>query len=804
MSYDSNQPNIQKLKKEYSERTRRTVFFVGAGASAEVGMPLWAQLKENLFTEIDKHTVVLNEGDPTTRSFRKLEALRNSNESYWDFFETAELGWPTVYEDFMEREFDEKISRVSVPTIYERIWGMRHVRQVLTLNVDMLLTAAFNSVVGKSGERLLEYDGFSLADSFPYFSRDNYVVANLHGTYSEKSRWIMSERQRKNLYDGALGDRYKRFIERVFSEYNVVFVGLNTSDIAISPFLETVANLGLLAKHFWIVPSPNPNTLRWAEQKGLRVVSYNPLKDANGQRTDSIDICSILEEIDTHESKDSAVQLPSTVEEVEIESLQTPELMIESVADNRLLSARKLSGAMTRINNSYGPMSNQARQFLERYRLAIQSLAMMDSKMPGYDTVHDYRTINRIASKGSSSVWLCEQSGSTEQDNYFALKIMSTSGIDDPIERESFRRGIESLFLLKKDGIDVGPDYITHYEIPLLLVMEIINGSSAKVFRENVDALEVRDVLTLFLNLCRSVLRCHRSDGAVLHRDLKPSNIILENWYPGYDVDDAITSPVRLINFDLSWHRFTTGNTKAISAEDIGFYAPEQKPKANGSLPRTALTDVYMLGMMFYYLLAGESPPDGGGRLGNWGDIVKSGVRSATQDLVLRNRLMRLVLSMSESSPDDRPDLDSVTASLEGMRYWLDYDVKAINPDYLVEYLSLTTGRGVSWNEDNLSASIEANQTTVFELRYSQRGSRVEIRFIRRRSDSDNRANFGKRMNEKLASSANLLREIGWEVDKNSNLGITGSCRTNVIAENLTQHATTFRRIADSLLGPIE
>lgn len=56
MPYDSHQPNLKRLKRSYSEAFRRTVFFVGAGSSTEVGLPNWYDLASGLLAELDAAT----------------------------------------------------------------------------------------------------------------------------------------------------------------------------------------------------------------------------------------------------------------------------------------------------------------------------------------------------------------------------------------------------------------------------------------------------------------------------------------------------------------------------------------------------------------------------------------------------------------------------------------------------------------------------------------------------------------------------------------------------------------------------
>lgn len=145
MGYDTNQSNIALLAKEYAEGTKRTVFFVGAGASSEVGMPTWTQLREGLLSKISSQVDIPSSDKNTVDNFRELEDLSEDNDQIWRFFSESAKNWPTTYSDFMEEQFDEKVSHVEIPTVYNKLWGMKKCRQIFTLNIDGLVSRSFRS-----------------------------------------------------------------------------------------------------------------------------------------------------------------------------------------------------------------------------------------------------------------------------------------------------------------------------------------------------------------------------------------------------------------------------------------------------------------------------------------------------------------------------------------------------------------------------------------------------------------------------------------------------------------------------------
>lgn len=804
MSYNSSQPNIEVLAREYAEGIRRTVFFVGAGGSSEVGLPTWHALRKGLFDRISQEVDSSVADYEILENFRELEDLLVADDRFWEFFTHSARKWPTTYHDYLSAQFDETVPKLTTPKLYQRIWSMRHSRQVFTLNVDGLLSTAFRELKPDPRQfQLLEFDGFNVMDSLSYLARDSYCVINLHGTYHQKSRWIMDGDQRAKLSGGDQGSRYSAYVTRLFSEYNVVFVGLNPGDVAISPFLKRAVDLSLVGKHFWICPTPSADVTKFAERHGIRLIRYEPEKDEQGKSVHSQDICAILDQVDDYVSLEKSVRLPATSDKVDPNELENALDIVNGLSSNREATTNRLAGAVTAIGEKYGYSSREMSSFLERYSVPIQIAAAVDAKTTGFDRIGKYKLISRIQGGGSSSVWTASD-GQESAAPYLAIKLLSSAGMSDATERQSFRRGIESLYLLTQAGEPVAPRYECHYELPLSVVMENIAGSTLREFRAQIQDLPAAMAIDLFQRVCRAVLRCHQSEGQVLHRDVKPGNILIEGWYPGYELDDAIGSSIRLINFDLSWHRFTAGNTKSISADDIGYYAPEQRHSLNTLPPRSASTDVYMLGMVFYFIMSGENPPDGGSRVRDWGELVFQRIRAKVDDRLAASRIARTICDMTELEPKRRVDLSSVCAELEAVIAWFAKNADGIDDDFIVEFLASQTGRKYRWERAGLLATVEARSSMHFELSYQHRGHRARFSYFRQKSDSDHRANFGDKMKERIQSSAGTLRDDGWTVSINGNKGLDADIRVSELRARPDFGAGIWENLANQLLASFD
>lgn len=803
MTYDPAQPNLLQLCKEYAEGTRRMVFFVGAGGSAEVGMPTWATLRTRLLRRVSLEVDSQTASEDEMENFRSLEELSEADDRFWEFFACASRNWPTTYDDFMVTEFDEKVEDVDIPEVYKKIWSMLRVKQVFTLNVDNLVKRAFNEVYASRRDyQLLEFDGYSVTDSFRYISRDNYCLINLHGTYLQKSKWIMDAEQRRQLLSGSQGDKYGAYVSRLFSEYNVVFVGLNPADIAVSPFLRKAAELSMMGRHYWICPSPTSETRGWAQKNGVRLISYTPAKNESGVPVHSQDVCSILNDIEAFTSEDKRIELPVRASPFSPSDLGGQEHMATELMRDRKGAQEKLAGAITHIGQIHGFSSRELSQFLREYKIPLQIASMLDVSMDGFNRVGPYVVVDRIHTGGVSGVWTVKNV-EDEDETYRALKSLSPDKLDDVAIRQSFRRGIESLYLLNSSNVTVAPKYIDHSELPLSVVMDFVSGATLSDLLSQHKKIPAKEVLGIFQRICSAVRSCHQSDGQVLHRDIKPGNILLEGWHRGYGLQDAVSANVRLINFDLSWHRFTSGDTKSIGADDIGYYAPEQRYSSNSLPPRSAETDVYMLGMVLFFLASGEAPRDGGAALSDWDRQVATALRANFKNTLLRNRVFRLILDMTRKEMAERIDLNSVLAELDAMSQWLRKSYEGIDDDYIVEAIAVETGRDYVWSRDSLSAHISATESIDFRISYSQRGRKVILDYRRQQTGSDQRRGFGARLGQKISSAGSILQDAGWSVIRQDNKGLSAEWRVAEAAKHPRFGGDAIRKVADLLLASL-
>ncbi len=765
MPFDHTQDNLKRLKKDYAEGTKRTVFFIGAGCSVEVGLPSWQKLADDILAKLDRATPSSAMDDEMLERFFEVEGAHEDRD-YWTMFDLVETHWKGFYEDYLNTEFsEERMRQLDIPIVYEKIWKMRNIQQVMTLNIDGLLARAYSSVNPAKALKLMEYPGRSITDSQHSFSKNHPTLLNLHGDHAARSTWVMTKAERKKLFESFEHGSYKQFLRHIFSVYNVVFIGVNLLDDALSPIIEELARAKLLTNHYWLTANISPEANRWAQANAVRVITYTPEVATTGERVDSTVICAMLDEIEQFQSFDQEVVLPE-LERVGEEGFPTPAEMVDLLNTDRPAAMALLSGRIEDIGRNTSFDQRAINRFLTEYDIAVQ-MALVIGKSAPHDRIIGRRLVDKISASQSSSVWLVEEPG-VQPPSFQILKFLNAQAQASTTERESFRRGIESLFYLKDTNTAIAPKYITHTNMPLALVMEQIEGVSLEEIRKSAPQVIKDHWLEIFTKVCTAVEDCHLSDGRVLHRDLKPQNILLSGVGWDADAKDIRDAGVKLINFDMSWHKLSSGDTKSISAEDVGYFAPEQRNFANSESPRNARTDVYMLGMVLFSLISTSTPPGDGAKNIDWKDLVKRQITTKVTDKLVANRTARLILRMTERDTKDRPDMREVITELETIDEAVRQDWQNATPELFVEKILVDSAVNYEWSEVEMKGRVAAISAYNLELSFNNRGQVVKIHFERTRDQSAQRRNFSANLRAHVKGIEKDLQQHGWSPSASS------------------------------------
>lgn len=191
-----------------------------------------------------------------------------------------------------------------------------------------------------------------------------------------------------------------------------------------------------------------------------------------------------------------------------------------------------------------------------------------------------YRFVSCLADSGYKKTWLLENANGRR-----VLCKYATGQYVDMLRTESE--------FFSREKFPFIPYILGYFEAGegAYLLREYIEGQTLSELVEKNGPLLLDEAVLLIEQLCRHLSRLHEADPPIIFRDLKPDNIVLHPSGDCYLID---TGAVR------TYHADNSPDTVFIGTIDTA--APEQF----GARQTDSRTDIYALGVLFYYLLTGE------------------------------------------------------------------------------------------------------------------------------------------------------------------------------------------------------
>ncbi len=224
----------------------------------------------------------------------------------------------------------------------------------------------------------------------------------------------------------------------------------------------------------------------------------------------------------------------------------------------------------------------------------FQADQLLRGKWRNFLVGNKYKLLQRIGEGGMGTVWLCEH---VRLRRRVALKVLPPAHTKDPSALERFHREGRAVAQLDHPNIvkvhDSDDDGKTHY-----LVMEYVEGSSLQDIIKRKGPMDVLRACHYVFQACLGLQHAH--EAGIVHRDVKPGNLLLDR-----------TGTVKLLDMGLAriFHDPGDNLTRDYDAHSIlgtaDYLSPEQALNSHGVDHRT---DLYSLGMTFYYLLVGRAP----------------------------------------------------------------------------------------------------------------------------------------------------------------------------------------------------
>ncbi|MEU8254925.1 protein kinase [Micromonospora inaquosa] len=204
-----------------------------------------------------------------------------------------------------------------------------------------------------------------------------------------------------------------------------------------------------------------------------------------------------------------------------------------------------------------------------------------------------YRLGERVATGGMGAVW---RGTDVLLEREVAVKVLLPSLVADPEFTARFRAEARMLAALRHPGVvpvhDVGQAALDDGSRVDYLVMEYVEGEPLSARVRAVGRLDPATTMSVLAQAADALHTAHLA--GIVHRDVKPGNLLVK-------ADGRVV----LVDFGIARSRNMAGLTAANMVLGTASYmSPEQ---ATGQ-PVSTATDIYALGAVAYFCLAGQPP----------------------------------------------------------------------------------------------------------------------------------------------------------------------------------------------------
>jgi serine/threonine protein kinase len=211
-------------------------------------------------------------------------------------------------------------------------------------------------------------------------------------------------------------------------------------------------------------------------------------------------------------------------------------------------------------------------------------------------SIGKYKVLERLGSGGFAQVYLCEHKLMRRR---VAVKVLPIAKAKDSSALERFYREARAVAALDHPNIvhayDIDQDDDLHF-----LVMEYVDGANLQEIVKKSGPLGVVRACHYIRQAALALQHAH--ENGLVHRDIKPGNILVDR-----------TGVVKILDMGLAlfFHDEDDQLTKKHDDGTLGtadYLSPEQAMDAHEVDIRT---DIYSLGVTFYFLLTGRAPFEG-------------------------------------------------------------------------------------------------------------------------------------------------------------------------------------------------
>jgi serine/threonine-protein kinase len=276
-----------------------------------------------------------------------------------------------------------------------------------------------------------------------------------------------------------------------------------------------------------------------------------------------------------------------------------------------------------------------------------------------------YRISGRVSRGGMATVYTAVDE---RLERTVALKIIHPAQVRDSRSRsagflERFTDEAKTIARLTHPNVVAVYDQGTHEGLPYL-VMEYVRGRTLRDVLAERRRLNPAEAVAIMEQVLAAIAAAHRA--GVVHRDVKPENVLVAEA-PSGGAGNLVDCVVKVADFGLA-------RAVEASAEDDGgqlmatvaYVAPELVTDGHAD-PRS---DVYSAGIVFFEMLTGRVPYDGGRPVEiAWQHVDRDVPAPATLVAGLPPVLDELVVRATRRDPDARPsDAGALLTDVQAVR----------------------------------------------------------------------------------------------------------------------------------------
>ena len=686
MPFDTSQDAYQAFRSFYSERPRSTIAWVGAGVSKACGLPLWDELAEELRKTADE-TAKHADAQEAGRIASLLTETDNTKDMWSRFKLLNKALGQTTYRDKVRQALDSTNASSSASIL--KLLTATRFRGIISLNLDRLISQAFASEGKAAG--LIELTGKQIPDFLWALNRSERFICQMHGNIEQHRSWVFTKEELRAIMQLP---GYLEFVNSCLITHTILFVGITADDVAAGGHLANLAERDLVTgTHYWLTNRNDPSTRAWAESSGIRIINYQEhadvlefLADINSFTPSEPEASPVAPDISPRgTSVEQCGSFPSSADLLTAENDEEIRLVLN-------MRAKEILSPGT--EEAYGEYNN----FCKEYGRPINRACFIEEG----ETVLGYRLISSLGRDGAfGGVYTAQD----PDGNTVAVKALHPHVRRNTEMLQAFRRGVRSLQILNQRKVDGVVGYVGATEIPPLLVMDYVNGPTLRELVESRQLTDWHQLLVIATALTRIVHAGHALTERVLHRDLRPENVIIEHGYESFE-----QWSVKVLDFDLSWHK----NSYEVSVTQPGFsngyLAPEQIQRATGHSTRSTLVDAFGIGMLLYFIRHRQDPTPLQHRHVDWDRHLKDLAISHEDPnwKSLSHRFFRIIRRATFDRQSLRLDCSDIESRLAELQIALrDHRLIERCSPFAEELVSRISPHSYTWDSDSNKASVE-------------------------------------------------------------------------------------------------